>query len=157
MKNKLFTIISFCFLFLLISFPASAYYTCDQGSTSGTTQYNTLAQCKAACTATGYSCGNQGSDGSGGTVKLTNPLAGTQSNEGIPLLLGKIINSVLGVIGSLALVMFIYGGATWMLSGGNQERVTKGKQILIWATLGIIIIFSAYALVKFALTTIAPV
>ena len=89
-----------------------------------------------------------------GTVSLTNPLTGTTKSEGIPTLLGKIINSVLGIIGSLALVMFIYGGATWMLSGGNQEKVTKGKQILIWATLGLVIIFTAYALVKFVLTTV---
>ncbi|MFH0956062.1 MAG: pilin [Candidatus Falkowbacteria bacterium] len=89
-----------------------------------------------------------------GTVKLCNPLTGTQTSEGIPTLLGKIISSILGVVGSLALVMFIYGGATWMLSGGNQEQVTKGKNILIWATIGIVIIFTAYALVRFVLTTV---
>jgi len=88
-----------------------------------------------------------------GTVELCNPL-GDKTDTSIPTLLGKIINSVLGIIGSLALVMFIYGGATWMLSGGNQEKVTKGKQILIWATFGLVIIFTAYALVRFVLTTI---
>ena len=93
-----------------------------------------------------------------GTVKLCNPLTGNdtydETKEGIPVLLGNIINSVLGIIGSLALVMFIYGGATWMLSAGNQEQVTKGKNILIWAALGLVIIFTAYALVRFVLTTI---
>ncbi len=89
-----------------------------------------------------------------GAVSLTNPLTGTQKSEGIPTLLGKIINSVLGIIGSLALVMFIYGGASWMLSGGNQEQVTKGKNIIIWAAIGIVIIFTAYAIVKFVLTTV---
>ncbi|MBI2459094.1 MAG: hypothetical protein HYV53_00905 [Parcubacteria group bacterium] len=86
-------------------------------------------------------------------VRLPNPLAGADKTD-IPLLLGTIINSVLGIIGSLALVMFIYGGATWMLSGGNQEQVTKGKNILIWAAAGLVIIFTAYALVKFVLDTI---
>lgn len=89
-----------------------------------------------------------------GTVQLTNPLTGNATNKDIPTLLGTIINSILGVVGSLALVMFIYGGITWMLSAGNQEQVTKGKNILIWATLGIIIIFTAYALVSFVLTTV---
>ncbi len=92
------------------------------------------------------------------TVSLTNPIGGTESSKAgitsIPVLLGKIINSVLGIIGSLALVMFIYGGASWMLSGGNQEQVTKGKNIIIWAAIGIVIIFTAYALVKFVLTTV---
>jgi hypothetical protein len=89
-----------------------------------------------------------------GTVTLTNPLS--EGKTDIPTLLGTVINSVMGVIGSLALVMFIYGGITWMLSTGNQERVTKGKNILIWAAVGLVIIFSAYALVKFVLTAIVP-
>src|SRR3989339_1469878 len=54
-------------------------------------------------------------------VKLTNPLTGNQKSDDIPVLLGKIINYAMGIIGSLALVMFIYGGLTWMLSGGNEE------------------------------------
>jgi type IV secretory pathway VirB2 component (pilin) len=94
-----------------------------------------------------------------GTVSLLNPIniPPEAKDAPIPYLLGTVINSVLGIIGSLALVMFIYGGATWMLSAGNQERVTKGKQILIWATIGIVIIFTAYALVKFLLTTVTGV
>lgn len=95
---------------------------------------------------------NSNKPASDSTVSLKNPLGDGKTS--IPELLGKIINSVLGVIGSLALAMFIFGGATWMTSAGNQERVTKGKQIIIWATLGIVIIFSAYALVKFLLDTI---
>ncbi|MBU1663744.1 pilin, partial [Patescibacteria group bacterium] len=87
------------------------------------------------------------------TVSLPNPI-GSIAGTSIPTLLGNIIKSVLGVVGSLALVMFIYGGITWMLSGGNQEQVTKGKNILIWATIGIVIIFTSYALVKFVLTAI---
>ena len=95
--------------------------------------------------------------GTSNPVSLPNPInipPANQSNP-IPYLLGNIISYVMGIIGSLALVMFIFGGATWMLSGGNQERVTKGKQILIWATLGIVIIFTAYAIIRFLLTTLA--
>jgi len=48
--------------------------------------------------------------------------------------------------------MFIYGGIIWMTSSGNAEQVTKGKNIVIWATIGLVVIFSAYALVSFVLT-----
>jgi len=96
--------------------------------------------------------------GAGGTtpssqsVQLPNPL-GTP-NPTPQTLLGRIINAVLGITGSLALVMFIYGGTTWMLSAGNAEQVSKGKNIIIWATIGLVIIFSAYALVKFIFTSL---
>lgn len=82
--------------------------------------------------------------------EFCNPLGTTD----IPTLAGRIINAVLGIVGSIALVMFIYGGFSWMTAAGNQEAVTKGKNILIWATVGLIVIFSAYALVNFVFTAI---
>ena len=89
-------------------------------------------------------------------VQLPNPLTGKttfdEKTEGIPTLLGRVINAILGIVGSLALVMFIYGGIIWMTSSGNAEQVTKGKNIVIWATIGLVVIFSAYALVNFVLT-----
>ena len=94
------------------------------------------------------------STGSSEPVKLNNPLTGSATSVEIPVLLGKIISYTMGLIGSLALVMFIYGGVTWMLSAGNQEQVTKGKQTLMWAVLGLAIIFTSYALVTFVLTAI---
>ena len=83
-----------------------------------------------------------------GTVALCDPL----SNIPPQTLIGKIINAVLGVVGSIALIMFIYGGFTWMTAAGNEQSVAKGKEILIWATIGLVVIFSSYALVKFVFT-----
>ncbi|MCF7860278.1 pilin [Patescibacteria group bacterium] len=85
-----------------------------------------------------------------GKCTITNPLdgAGIDSPQ---TLIGRIINSVLGVVGSLALVMFIYGGLIWMTSSGSSEQVKKGRDILIWAAIGLVIIFSAYGLVRFVI------
>jgi len=47
--------------------------------------------------------------------------------------------------------MFVYGGLLWMTSGGSNEQVKKGRDILIWATVGLVIIFSAYGLVRFVI------
>lgn len=94
------------------------------------------------------------------TVSLDNPLGSKTTKGGttdIPTLIGYLINAVLGVVGSLALAMFIYGGFTWMTSSGNAEQVTKGKNIIIWAVLGLVIIFSAYALVNFVIGGFASV
>ena len=76
--------------------------------------------------------------------ELANPLGVTK----IPDLIGKIIQGALGVVGSLALLMFIYGGLTWMTSGGNEEKIKKGKQILVWAVFGIVIIFTSYSILN---------
>lgn len=138
------------FFIFIFSFSISNYTLAGYCNCNGTTISYTPEQCY-----------NQQSSGcqwviedntSSGPVSLDNPLG--KGKTDIPTLLGTIIGQILGVVGSLALVMFIYGGIAWMLSAGNQEQVTKGKNILIWATIGIVIIFTAYALVKFVLTTV---
>ncbi|HBA36933.1 TPA: hypothetical protein DCZ15_03620 [Candidatus Falkowbacteria bacterium] len=86
-----------------------------------------------------------------GQVCLQNPLGSISTPQA---LMGRIINSVLGVVGSLALLMFVYGGLTWMTSAGNQEKVKKGRDIIVWSAIGLVIIFVSYALVRLVLTTI---
>ncbi|MDD5291106.1 MAG: pilin [Patescibacteria group bacterium] len=89
-------------------------------------------------------------------VTLDNPLGKTAAGKDISPqeLIGRIISAVLGIVGSLALAMFIYGGFTIMTAAGTAEKVEKGKQILIWAAIGLIIIFTSYALVNFVLTNV---
>ncbi len=69
-----------------------------------------------------------------------------------PELIGRIIKTVLGVVGALALAMFVFGGFTWLTSAGSADKIKKGKDILIWATIGLIVIFTSYTLVDFILT-----
>lgn len=68
------------------------------------------------------------------------------------LLIGSVIDKVLGVVGALALVMFVFGGITWMTAMGNDQQITKGKNVLMWAAIGLVVIFSSYALIRFILS-----
>jgi len=95
-----------------------------------------------------------GKNAAAGTICLQNPLGTINTPQA---LIGQIINSVLGLVGSIALLMFVYGGLTWMTSAGSAERVKKGRDILMWSAIGLVIIFSAYGLTRFVLTSIAPV
>ena len=83
------------------------------------------------------------------STKLDNPLG---DNIKSPQdLVGQVINTLFGVVGSLALVMFIYGGFLWMTSAGSSEKVKKGRDIFIWAAVGLVIVFSAYNIVRFVI------
>lgn len=96
------------------------------------------------------STGGTNTQPSGGdSVNLTNPI---KANS-IPELIGNVINVALEIVGSLALIMFIYGGFTWMLAAGNESAVEKGKNILTWATIGLVVIFASYSLVNFIINT----
>lgn len=70
------------------------------------------------------------------------------------IILGNIIKAAMGFIGAVALILFIYGGLTIMISQGSSESIKKGKNIMIWAAIGIIIIFSSYAIVSFIIEKI---
>ena len=83
-------------------------------------------------------------------VVLDDPLGGVS----IPVLIGRVISAGLGITGSLALLMFIYGGFIWMTSGGDKERVTKGRKTLTWAVIGLLVIFGAYIAVNTIITAI---
>lgn len=87
---------------------------------------------------------------------LTNPLNPTNNpNYTIYWLIGRIIAVVLGLVGSIALVMFIYGGIIWMTSAGSSERVKKGRDAILWAVIGMAVIFASYGLTKFLIEKIS--
>ena len=60
----------------------------------------------------------------------------------------KIIRIALGFLGIIAVCIVLYGGFMWMTAGGNSEKVKKGRDTLIWATLGLLVIFSSYTVVR---------
>jgi hypothetical protein len=59
---------------------------------------------------------------------------------------GQIIGMLLSLLGVLFLVLLTMGGFKWMTARGNEEESKKAKDILFNATVGIIIVFSAYAI-----------
>jgi hypothetical protein len=72
----------------------------------------------------------------------------------MPELAGQIIKAVLGLSGVAAFAMFIYGGLQLIISHGDKKMVETGKNTLTWASLGLIFIFIAYALLKTVLEII---
>jgi hypothetical protein len=59
---------------------------------------------------------------------------------------------ILGIVGSLALLMFVYGGVMFLISAGNSEKVTQAKGIILGAVIGIVIVFTSYMIINFVFT-----
>lgn len=93
-------------------------------------------------------------EGNKSVPPLENPLGDVNLTP--QQLIGRIINSVLGVVGSLALLMFVYGGIVWMTSSGSAEKVKQGRDIIVWSAIGLVIVFSAYSLTRVLIEGIAP-
>ncbi|MEK7083702.1 MAG: pilin [Patescibacteria group bacterium] len=71
----------------------------------------------------------------------------------LPQLIGRGLSVAIGIIGTIALVMFVYGGGLWMFAAGNSDREKRALLTMLWTGLGIVVILSSYALAKFVLRT----
>lgn len=63
--------------------------------------------------------------------------------------IGRAIKILLAFIGSISLVLYIYAGLLWMTASGASERVDMAKKILVWTTLGVVVMLSSYMLASF--------
>ncbi len=66
-----------------------------------------------------------------------------------------ITNLLLFVAGALAVIMIIWGGIRYATSGGNASSVTAAKNTILYAIVGLIVAFLAFAAVNFILGTFA--
>lgn len=68
---------------------------------------------------------------------------------GLPAMVGRIINIFLSILGVLFVILMVYGGYNWMTSYGDSKKVDKGKEVIIDAVIGLVIILLAYAIANF--------
>lgn len=67
----------------------------------------------------------------------------------IPGLIGKVVGAGLAFVGVLFFILMIYGGLLWMTAQGNEQQVTKAKDLIIAAVVGLVIVLSAYAITAY--------
>lgn len=63
-----------------------------------------------------------------------------------------LINVLLYVIGAISVLMLIYGGIRYTISGGDSAAVTAAKNTILYAVIGIVVSLLAYAIVNFVIS-----
>ncbi len=75
-----------------------------------------------------------------------------QANElSLSQQIGKYIKVALSLSGTIFLVLTVYAGFLWMTASGNEDQVTKAKEIVTRASLGLLITVSAFAITAFVI------
>ena len=61
------------------------------------------------------------------------------------------INIMLFGVGVLSVIMLIFGGFRYVISGGKKESVTNAKNTILYAIIGLLVAVFAYAIINFIL------
>lgn len=62
-----------------------------------------------------------------------------------------VTNILLFLVGAISVIMLIIGGIRYVISGGDQAAVTSAKNTILYAIIGIVVAFLAFAAVSFVI------
>lgn len=82
--------------------------------------------------------------------------AGVATGDTIPTtesVIGVVLNTLLSFIGIAILIVIIYAGFLWATARGNDQQIEKAKKMLTGAIIGLLVIFTATAVVNFIITS----
>jgi len=84
-------------------------------------------------------------------------VAGNNYNQttDIYAIIGTIIQVLLSLLGVIFISLLVYGGVLWMTSEGDESKVEKAQGIIQNATIGLIIVVSAYAISYFVINALS--
>ena len=66
----------------------------------------------------------------------------------------QITNTILYIVGVIAVIMIIWGGIRYIISGGDSKKVTDAKNTILYAIIGLIIAVLSYAIVNFVMNAL---
>lgn len=66
----------------------------------------------------------------------------------------NVINILLFVIGIIAVIMLIIGGIRYVTSGGDPNSTKGAKDTILYAIIGIVVAFSAFAILNFVISNL---
>lgn len=77
--------------------------------------------------------------------------ATTDDKEKVPDLMKTIINTILLVLGMIAVIMIVIGGIRYTTSNGDASNVKAAKDTILYAVVGLVVAILSFAIVNFVL------
>lgn len=77
-------------------------------------------------------------------------------NSNLIVLVGNIIQVILGFLGIILVVLLVYAGFIWMTASGDSGKVQKAKDIIYQAVIGLLLTVGAYAISLFVINSLSP-
>jgi hypothetical protein len=80
-----------------------------------------------------------------GSIGIANPVKDANGA------FASILNVAYGAAGIVCVIVIIYGGFIYTTSDGNATNVKRGKDAILGAVIGIIVVIMAFAITQFIL------
>jgi hypothetical protein len=74
------------------------------------------------------------------------------SSPDVDTTIHNIINTMLFVVGILAVIMIIWGGIRYVISRGNPEDTKSAKNTILYSVVGLVVSVVAFAIVQWVFT-----
>ena len=78
----------------------------------------------------------------------------TEGEKSLMSNVSMLINVFASVMGFLAIGMIIYGGFMLLTAQGDPARIKRGKDVVLYSVIGLILVMLAYAIVNFVMTNV---
>ncbi|KKP91561.1 MAG: hypothetical protein UR94_C0015G0011 [Parcubacteria group bacterium GW2011_GWA2_36_10] len=79
--------------------------------------------------------------------------ATTAYKQDVPLMqvIGSIIKIFLMLLGTIFVILLLFGGFKWMTAQGDPKKVDEARDLIKNSVVGVVIILAAYAIASFVL------
>jgi len=64
-------------------------------------------------------------------------------------IVGMVISGLLGFLGIIFIILMLLAGYRWMIANGDEEKITKSKDTIRQAIIGLLIVVGAFAIWRF--------
>lgn len=91
------------------------------------------------------------SEGLGGGAEAARPTGATGDLFGQGGIFQTIANILIFLVGAVSVIMLIIGGFRYVISGGDSNAVEGAKNTILYAIIGIVVAFLAFAAVDFVI------
>lgn len=95
-------------------------------------------------------------EGSGGTWTGSECIgnSGSKNLVGQDSLIESIVNTLIFLVGVIAVIMLIVGAIRYAVSGGDANATKSAKDTILYAIVGIVVAAAAFAIVQFVITQV---
>ncbi|MEI7539759.1 MAG: pilin [Candidatus Saccharibacteria bacterium] len=76
-----------------------------------------------------------------------------RATDNVPTFIKTLVNTLLYILGAVSIIVIILSGIFYAVSGGDSSQVTRAKNTLLYAVVGLAVAVLSYAIVNYVITT----